>query len=312
MAYVDGVTPVVTRTVLYETDELLMGAMPRARSPLVQQFTNDLHNPEVGAFAVATYVIGVPQPALLQHLLDGAAVIRHEQPVAHVLAVAVHRYGPAREGVQNDHRDELLRELVGAVVIGAIRKGYRQAVGAVVGPHQVVRSRLAGGIRGARIVRRVLVERGILRAQGTVYLVGGHMMEAEGPRLAGPGGFGGLEQRVGADDVGVYEGIRTIDGAVHVGLGGEMHHRVDGAFAHQLVHQRLIADVAVHEAETLAPFQPCQVEAAAGIGERIQHRDPVGRVSRRPVVHEVGAYEAGAAGDKQLTHPSVPPASSSG
>ena len=60
------------------------------------------------------------------------------EPVARVLAVAVHRQRLALDDVVNHERNQLLGEVVRPVVVGAIRDDDRQAVGLVVGAHKVV------------------------------------------------------------------------------------------------------------------------------------------------------------------------------
>ena len=122
-------------------------------------------------------------------------------------AVAVDRQRPAFERVERDQRDQLLRELPGAVVVGGVADHGRQPVGVVPGAHQVVGGGLAGGIGAARIVGRRLGERRIAGTERAEHLVGGDVVEAErAPR--GPVGQRGpvlarhVEQRVGADDIG--------------------------------------------------------------------------------------------------------------
>jgi hypothetical protein len=55
------------------------------------------------------------------------------EPVADLLAVTVDGQRLAGEGIVDAQRDELFREVVGAVVVGAVGGERRQAVGVVVG-----------------------------------------------------------------------------------------------------------------------------------------------------------------------------------
>ena len=54
-------------------------------------------------------------------------------------------------------------------------------------------------------------------------------------------------QQLGAHHVGLEERRRAVDGAVHVRLGGEVHHRV--VPGDQVGEQRPVADVAADERE---------------------------------------------------------------
>jgi hypothetical protein len=66
------------------------------------------------------------------------------EPVTDLLTVAIDRQRLARQGVVDDQRDELFREVVRAVVVGAVGGQYRQAVGVVVGADEMVAGSFAG------------------------------------------------------------------------------------------------------------------------------------------------------------------------
>jgi len=68
---------------------------------------------------------------------DGGAVLDVE-PVADVLPLAVDRKTLPFEHVQDHEGGELFEELVGAVVVRAVREGDGEVVGVVVGAHEVV------------------------------------------------------------------------------------------------------------------------------------------------------------------------------
>ena len=57
----------------------------------------------------------------------------------------------------------------------------------------------------------------------------------------------GLKQRVGADDVGVDEVRRRVDGTVDVAFGGEMHHGVRVELGKEFRDGRTVADVGAAE-----------------------------------------------------------------
>ena len=77
---------------------------------------------EVRLLIPATDVIGLPHPASLKHTADRGCVILYVEPVAHLLTIAVNREGLAGESVVDHKRDELLGEVVGAVIVGAVRR----------------------------------------------------------------------------------------------------------------------------------------------------------------------------------------------
>ena len=60
------------------------------------------------------------------------------QPVAHVLAAAIDRQALAAQRPDDGERDQLLGEVIGAIVVGAVRGERGQAMGMLPGSHQVV------------------------------------------------------------------------------------------------------------------------------------------------------------------------------
>ena len=58
----------------------------------------------------------------------------------------------------------------------------------------------------------------------------------------------------------------------------------------------------MHEAVVGVVVDAFEVLQVTGVGERIQVDDTVLRMVLDPVADEVGAYEAGAAGDEQVFH----------
>jgi hypothetical protein len=124
------------------------------------------------------------------------------------------------------------------------------------------------------------------------------MQEAEGGLVcrgqAAPVSPHRLEQAESAHDVGLYEIFRAVDGAVHVAFGGKVQHRAGAVFGQQAVHQRAVAQVAVHEGVALIPLQAGQVFQVAGVGELVEvdHR-LIGL--GQPVEYEIAADEAGSA-----------------
>jgi hypothetical protein len=229
-------------------------------------------------------------------------MVAHVEPVAHLHAVAVHRQRAARQSVDDHQRDELFREVIGTVVVAAIGGQHRQPVGVVVGPHQVVARGLAGRIRAVGLVGMALGEGRRVRGERAVDLVGAHVQEAERGLVvraqAAPVGSGRFEQAEGAQHVGAHELARAVDAAVHMALGGEVDDGARPVFGQQLVQQDALADVALHEHMPAVAAQAVEVVQVAGVGERVEIDDGLGPADE-PVVDEVAADEAGAAGDKE-------------
>lgn len=104
----------------------------------------------------------------------------------------------------------------------------------------------------------------------------------------------GLDEGVGALDVGLEERARVGDGVVVVGLGGVVDHGVGPG--HEAVDERGVADVAHDELDAVGG-QPRDVVGVAGVGQLVEHGDVDAGVLAHDVVDEAGADEAAAAGD---------------
>ena len=101
-----------------------------------------------------------------------------------------------------------------------------------------------------------------------------------------------LQHRVGADDVGVEKGLGVGERIVDVCLRGEVHDGV--GLGDEFRHQFGVGDIALHQTNGVRYRR--QRFAAAGVGERVEHRDLV--LTHR-AVHEVGADEARTPGNQQ-------------
>ena len=244
---------------------------------------------DVVQLAVGADQVGLADAAAGEDAPHGGAVVLGVDPVADVAPVAVELEAGAVDQVRDLPGDELLHVLVGAVVVGAVGDGGRKAEGAGPGAHQQVRARLGGAVGRARAVGRLLGEAGrVVERQIAVDLVGGDVVVAHAVPAAG------LDQGVGALDVGLEERGRVRDGVVVVGLGGVVDHGVRPG--HEAVDERGVADVAHDELDAVGG-EPGDVVGVAGVGQLVEHGDVDAGVLAHDVVDEVGADEAAAAGD---------------
>ena len=246
----------------------------------------------VAPLPVRAHEVGVPGAPAGQDGPHGARVVLRMDPVAHVQPVAVQARPHPVDEVRHLTGDELLRVLVGAVVVRTVGDGGADAVGAVPGAHENVRGSLgrAVGARGA--VRGPLGEAGgVVERQVAVDLVGRHVVVAD-IVLAHR-----LQQAEGAFHVGAQERLGVRDGVVVVGLGGEVD---DGVVARDdALQQPRVADVAHHELHPIGG-EPRDVLRVAGVGQLVEHRDAHARMLPHHPPHEVGPDEAAAPGDDDV------------
>ena len=100
------------------------------------------------------------------------------------------------------------------------------------------------------------------------------MLKAEGVARraveAAPVGGGDLQQRGGADHIGLDEGRRAVDRAVDVRLCGEVHDRIGAERAEEPFQRGAVADVGLREAVAHMRVNVTQRGEVTRVGERIQ------------------------------------------
>ena len=65
-------------------------------------------------------VVGLTHSSFGGHQAEGTDVVFDVEPVPDLIAFAVYRQGLTFQSIENYERDEFFRELVGAVVVGAV------------------------------------------------------------------------------------------------------------------------------------------------------------------------------------------------
>src|SRR5262245_62063630 len=128
---------------------------------------------------MAAEAIAAARLALLERKQNAGAMVFHVDPVAHVRALAVDRQRLAGESAMDHMRDELLRKLERAVVVGAAGGDCAHPVGVMPGRYEMVGGGLRGGIGRAGIEGGALGELTLV-AERAEHLVGGNLEEAEG------------------------------------------------------------------------------------------------------------------------------------
>ena len=139
-----------------------------------------LHDVEVDRLVGAADVVRLARRAVGEHVADPAREVLHVDPVAHLLPVAVDGQRVAVQGVEHHQRDQLLRVLVGPVVVRAAADQRLEPVGVVVGGDEQVGARLGRRVGRGGLQRRLLGERALL--DRAVDLVGGDLDVAHAVR----------------------------------------------------------------------------------------------------------------------------------
>ena len=276
---VDGVAAVVPRAVPDPVERVLV---------LAHHLQDHAQHGDVVPLAVRADQVGLADPAPGQDGPHAAGVVLGVDPVAHVLALAVQLRADAFEDVGDLARDELLHVLVRAVVVGAVGDRGPQTVGAGPRAHQHVAGGLGGRVRAGRMVRGGLGElRRIVPREVGGRLVGAHVVVSDAVLAHG------LQQAERALHVRLEERLRVRDAVVVVRLGRVMHDRV--VARHDPVEQLRVADVAVHELDTVLG-KARDVLDVARVGQRVEHGHVHLGMIVDHVMHEIRTDETAATG----------------
>lgn len=276
---IDRVSTVVARTVLHPVERVLA---------LSHHLQNHAKHGDVVPLAVRADQVGLADPSLGQDRPHAAGMVLGVDPVAYVLALAVQLRPLALEDVRDLAGDELLHMLVRAVVVRAVGNSGPQAVRAGPRAHQHVGRGLRARVRAGRMVRGGLRELGrIIQSEVAIHLVRAHVVVADAVPAHG------LEQTERAFHVRPQERFRVRDRIVVMGLGRVVHDRV--VARHDPVEQLGVADVAVHELDTILR-QARDILDVARIGQGIQHGHMHVRMVVDHVMHEIRTDETTATG----------------
>lgn len=280
---VDGITAIVARTVANPVKRVLR---------LSHALKDGLQNVDVVLLAVRADEIGLTDSTLREDVPDRTRVVLGVNPVADVLSVAIELWPDATEDVGDLPGYELLDVLVGTIVVGAVGYGRANPERAVPCAHEEVTRGLGGAVGAGRLVGVIWLEpTQLVQGEVAVDLVGRDVMVAD-VVLARR-----LEETVGADDVGLDEGLGVLDAVVVVGFRGIVH---DGVVTgNQLVEELLVAYV-THDQFDAILGKARNVCGVAGIRELVEHRHVgLGVVARHPT-DEVASDEAAAAGNDDV------------
>ena len=79
-----------------------------------------MNNVEIVTFVTPANVVRLANSTFAQYRPDRSAMVCDIEPVTHILPVTVHRQALARHGVANHEWNQLFREVVRPIVIGAV------------------------------------------------------------------------------------------------------------------------------------------------------------------------------------------------
>ena len=253
LGWIDRIAQIVSGTVRHMRDQILVLA-GLAGTKLIKNAAHGLDHLKIGALVVPADVVRLTGNALLVHKTKRGGMVIDIEPVTHVCALAIDRQRLSVETVQYDERNELFREMVWAIVVGAVRDENRKTIGIVPSAYKMIRSGLGGGIRGMGRVWSLL-RKETLFSERAVHLIRADVLETERflrravsiLRQIPPIGKRRLKKNRRSRYVGADEFARAIDGAVNVRLCSKMENRVRAIHLKRGSHCANVADVGLEE-----------------------------------------------------------------
>ena len=317
-----GIVAKAVGNIGYQAQRVALGVAQDA----VYGLNHHLDKIDVLPLVEATDIVGFGQFAIVEDKVDSSRVILDIEPIAHILTLPIDRKRLAVADIVDKERNKLLGELVGTIVVRAVRNDGGQTIGVVVSPHEVVARCLCSRIGAVGVVLGRFVEKliavslvtlrgsyglegrldslGVVHLQSTIYLVGRDMVEA----LAFitlwktlPIELRRLQERDRAHYIGLCEGEGVLNRAVHMAFGSKVDNAVNLLVLHQLIESLEVADIHPHELVVgliLDIFEVCEV---ARIGEFVEVDDAVLGILVYEQPHNVRANKTRTASDNNIT-----------
>ena len=237
-------------------------------------------------------VIDLAHSTLVDDQVNGLAVILHIQPVSDIQPLPVYRQRLICQCIGNHQRDQLFREMIRSIVVGAPTDGHRKSVGSIVRLNQQICRCFGAGIRRTGMDRRFFGEEEIRPVQGQVaiHLVRRHLMIPCNAILPA-----GIHQHSCAQNVGTQKDFRILNGAIHMALCRKIHNNARFLLFKECVYRITVADIRLYKAKVRLIHQRLQRRKIARIGQLVQTNQPVIRVLLCHMEQKVGANKAGTA-----------------
>jgi hypothetical protein len=220
-------------------------------------------------------------------------VILDIEPIAYIQALAVDRQGLVMECVDDHQRDELLREMIGSIVIGTTADGYRESVCPVIGKDQKIRGSLGAAVGTAGMDRCLLSKKQVRSVDGkiSVNLIRRDLMIARNAVLSA-----GINERRSADDVGLQEDLRILDRAVYMSLRRKIDDDIRFFLLKKTLYALTVTDIQFDKSKSRMIHNRCKGGKIACVGQLIHTDDTVFRMFLHLVKHKVASNKSSSSG----------------
>ena len=151
LSRVDGITHIVPLSIGNVSYQIHIRTL-RATEQSIYRLYHHLDDVDVLPLVEATDVVSLGYLSLMENQVDGSRMVLHIQPVSHVLTLTIYWQWLAMADVIDEQWNQLLRELIRTIVVGAVGHDGRHTVSIVESTHEMVGASLRCRVRRMRIV----------------------------------------------------------------------------------------------------------------------------------------------------------------
>ena len=213
--------------------------------------------------------------------------------------------------IVDKQRYQFFRELIRAVVVGAVGDNGGHAVCVMICTYKMVAAGLGSrvwrmwlifSVFGKELVAVGRVAFGFGKLQSAVNLVGGYVVETFAVPIAVPSNFGGLQQAKSAHHIGFGKSEGVFYAAVHVALGGKVDNAVYIVLLEHFQHFVVVADVGFYKSVVGFVLHIFKVGQIAGVCQFVKVNYLVIRIFVHKQANHMRADETGTASYENILH----------
>jgi len=213
---------------------------------------------------VTTDIVSLEKFTLFLYHIDTLGMVIYIQPVTHIFTITVYRQFLALQGIVDDKRDQLLRELVRSIVVGAVGDICRELISIHISLYQHVRRCLTCRVWAVWIIWCCLIEIRIwIIVQRTIYFICRYMQKLlaflESTIREFPCYLCTVQHNGCTKDIGLNKDFRILDGTIYMRLCCKMNHTVNIIFCKDLADGFLIADICLDKGIILSVLDIFQI-----------------------------------------------------
>ena len=252
-------------------------------------------------------VIGLEEPSLLLHHVDGLRMVFHVEPVSYIFAVPVYRKLFSFQRIVDHQRNQLFRKLIRSVVIRTVRDIGREMIGIHIGLYEQIAPRLGGTVGTVRCIGRRFVEITTVLRKRTVDLVRGHMEKLliflKTAVLPLPCLLCRIQHGCRSKHIGFDKYLRVENTPIHMGFRCKMHDTVNLILCKNLLDGRSVTDIRLDKGIIVLLLHLPQIFRISRIGQGIHVNDAdLLPVFAKHIEDVVGADKSGASGNQISSH----------